>query len=53
MLARKQPKEKDDADRMLDRNDLTESFSYSEPIRDWGLARNQFAILFGERVPLC
>src|SRR5574344_1489006 len=26
---------------------------WTMPIRDWGLARNQFAILFGERVPLC
>jgi transposase-like protein len=38
---------------MLDWNDLTKSFNYPEPIRDWGLARNQFAILFEDRVPLC
>jgi putative transposase len=26
---------------------------WTMPIRQWGLARNQFVILFGDRVPLC
>lgn len=26
---------------------------WTMPIRDWGLAMNQFSIIFGDRVPLC